>query len=76
MIVSTNKLDSIKPHRGFDMETYISKLDGDGREALVLQVTRANGEIIELPPAPALKQTSFAMLLDNWHQFEARHDDI
>ena len=58
------------------METCVRKLDGEGIAVFVLQLKLADGEKIEWPPAPGFRQTSFAMLLDNWHQFEARHDDV
>ena len=60
------------------MTTHVQRRDdanGQGLSDLV-QVTRASGEILQLPAADCYRPTSFAMLLDNWHQFEARHDDV
>ena len=58
------------------METDARKVDTDGNGVAVLQLTRASGEILELPAVGPYGQTSFVMLLDNWHQFEARQDDV
>ena len=60
------------------MTTHVQRRDdanGQGLSDLV-QVRRASGEILQLPAADCYSPTSFAMLLDNWHQFEARHDDV